>query len=509
MLILLHCNGGPTLGIGHVMRSFALVEEALAAGHRVVVAGEIEGDFLRQQLGALPGLEQVPVRRPADQALADLVRDLAPDVVHLDSYDGDVDPGPWADGLGRPVPLVSNIEDGVFGRRGAGLVIDPSFRAETEPRDAGADAVLLRGSRYAPLRRSVTGSRGEWVARPRAARVLVVMGGTDPMRMTGPVLELLGRTGLELRVTAVVSGEAADPCASVAAAHPHLDVHLSAPLDDLPAAMVAQDLVISAAGTSVWELCCLGVPAALVCTVENQRVGYDGVVSAGAAIGLGSSEGELLDQATVDRLRGVLQGADVRSSLARTASGIVDGLGAWRVVRAWEQLAPGPPSRPEKELPRVREAGPSDARSLWLWRNDPTTRSHSLQQEEIPFEDHLRWLTRTIERDDRLLLVAADTTGDVGTVRWDRLTDAEWEVSITVAPARRGESLSRGLLAAGERELLRRTGRPTTAIAQVQDRNPASRRLFETSGYVPHLPTDAAGVRTYARWLGAGATASS
>ncbi|HEU4812124.1 MAG TPA: bifunctional UDP-2,4-diacetamido-2,4,6-trideoxy-beta-L-altropyranose hydrolase/GNAT family N-acetyltransferase [Nocardioides sp.] len=507
MLILLHSNGGPALGIGHVMRSIALAEEALAAGHRVVLAGEIEGDFLRQQIDALPGLELVPVRRPADRALADLVRDLAPDVVHLDTYDVDVDPVSWDDRR-RATPLLSNIEDGVFGRRGAGLVIDPSFGADAEPRGAADDAVLLRGSHYAPLRRSVSGKRGGWVARPRAEAVLVVMGGTDPMRMTGPVLELLGRTGLELRVTAIVSGAAADPCAAVVAAHPQLDVHLSPPMDDLPAAMVAQDLVISAAGTSVWELCCLGVPTALVCTVENQRVGYDGVVSAGAAIGLGSSGAQLLEQATVERLRGALQDDDVRRSLAGKASQIVDGLGAWRVVRAWEQLAPGAPSRPVGELPRVREADASDARSLWSWRNDPTTRAGSLQQDEIPFEDHLRWLTGTIERGDRLLLVAADASGDVGTVRWDRLADAEWEVSITVAPARRGESLSRGLLAAGERELLRRTGRPTTAIAQVQDSNPASRRLFEASGYVAHLPTDAAGVRTYARWLSTEATAS-
>ena len=175
----------------------------------------------------------------ADRALGDLVRDLAPDVVHLDTYDVDVDPGSWDAGRGA-TPLLSNIEDGVFGRRGAGLVIDPSFGADAEARDAGGHSVQLRGSRYAPLRRSVTRNRGAWVARPRAERILVVMGGTDPMRLTGPVLELLGRTGLELRVIAVVSGEAADACAAVVASHPQLDVHLSPPMDDLPAEMVAQ-----------------------------------------------------------------------------------------------------------------------------------------------------------------------------------------------------------------------------------------------------------------------------
>ena len=39
------------------------------------------------------------------------------------------------------------------------------------------------------------------------------------------------------------------------------------------------------AGTSVWELCCIGVPTAVAWVVDNQREGYDRVVGAGAAIG--------------------------------------------------------------------------------------------------------------------------------------------------------------------------------------------------------------------------------
>ena len=87
----------------------------------------------------------------------------------------------------------------------------------------------------------------------------------------------------------IAVGENADLVAAAALAS-RLSLNIVAPVDDLAAIMARADLVISAAGTSVWELCCIGVPMALIWAVENQRDGYDRVVAAGAALGLGGPE---------------------------------------------------------------------------------------------------------------------------------------------------------------------------------------------------------------------------
>ena len=42
---------------------------------------------------------------------------------------------------------------------------------------------------------------------------------------------------------------------------------------------VESDLVISASGTSTWELLCLGATAGLVCVVDNQEMGYERAVA--------------------------------------------------------------------------------------------------------------------------------------------------------------------------------------------------------------------------------------
>ncbi|HEX2772635.1 MAG TPA: spore coat protein, partial [Micromonosporaceae bacterium] len=49
------------------------------------------------------------------------------------------------------------------------------------------------------------------------------------------------------------------------------------PTDDLPELMAGADLVVSASGTSTWELLCLGTSAALIWVVDNQVLGYERV----------------------------------------------------------------------------------------------------------------------------------------------------------------------------------------------------------------------------------------
>ncbi|MEO6143788.1 MAG: GNAT family N-acetyltransferase [Dermatophilaceae bacterium] len=507
MRILAICHGGGPIGVGHVMRSLALAEAAVAAGHDVVVAGHFEGAFLQGQLAAAP-VEVVELAARPDVGpgpFLDLVQRIRPDVLHVDSYELQG----WllvrmerSNTVPREM-ILSNVEDGPFGRRAADVVVDPTFGAELSPRPADGStsaALLLRGSRYSPIRARVLDARR--VVKPIDAighSVLVVMGGTDPLGLAPAAVGLLARTGLALDVTVIATGEIAERVQDEARGS-SLSVTTLAPVDDLPGLMARQDLVVSAAGTSVWELCCIGVPMAVVWVVDNQRVGYERVVRAGAALGLGGPRlGRDVD--AVGLLATALKDPQVRADLVRAGRDMVDGLGAWRVVRTWEQaLALGSlPVVAESALvahPATRE----DARALWAWRNDPVTRAGSRNPEPVPWPDHLAWVESTLTREDRLLLVVEDSAGSagpvwpVGTVRWDLWGEGEWEVSITLVPERRGQSLGRALLRAGELALLEATRssatRVTAYLAVVHVDNLASLRLFESSAYVPDLPPD-------------------
>jgi spore coat polysaccharide biosynthesis predicted glycosyltransferase SpsG/RimJ/RimL family protein N-acetyltransferase len=501
--ILIRCDGGGARGVGHLLRSLSVAHEARARGHEVVLAGAFEGEFVTQAL-ASADVELLAVASVAadptlaGRSLARLAEEVGADVVHVDDYDLP----PVLDVLA--VSLTSTMEDGAFGARGADVRIDPTLGADLEPAPPGR-GVRLRGSRFTPVRPEVTalrdrraGTTSSTTSSTARPAVLVVMGGTDPQGAAPLVTQALAATGHDLDLTVVARPDLTE---AVRRAAGGLPVRVIEPTPGLPALMAASDLVVSAAGTSVWELCVLGVPMALVLAVANQRPGYERMLALDAATGLGTPE-QLRDSAvTADRLAPLLVDPQRRAELGAAASRLVDGLGAWRVVAAWEALVASRvvSTAAEPHEVRVRPAAGSDAHRLHEWRNDPQTRAASRTQDPVPWEDHLRWLEASLRRDDRRLFVASDDAGDVGTIRWDREGQGEWEVSITVAPRRRGQRLAGALLAAGERALAEAVpGRELTAyLAVVHEENAASVRLFAAAGYLPELPADAAGYRRY------------
>lgn len=507
MRLLLRCDAGPSTGVGHAVRCAAVAEAALLSGHEVFWSGRLDGlGWLWSGLVREPG----PVLPSADTAggLAALAREHRIDAVHVDHYllGDDLRPALNAAGV-----VLSTVEDFATGRRPGDVVVDPNMGAEDHPRPDDGSPLLLRGPGYAPLRLTVRRARTRRALRAADApgtgppRVLVVMGGTDAAGLLPRVVAALAAADVPAEVDVVVPGGRpldlpADGPATFRAVPP---------LPDLPAEMAEADLVVSAAGTTVWELCCVGVPMALVRAADNQTEGYRTVVDAGAAAGLGGTADLVDPVAAAAVLRALLTSPGDRATLADRAATVVDGEGAGRVVDAVATAvgtAGGREARVAAEgrvlarVVRPRPARPGDAELLLAWRNDPDTRRWSRSHDAVDLATHRRWLAGSLDRDDRLLLVVADARGPVGTVRWDR-DGSGWEVSITVAPERRGEGLALPMLRAGEDALRARTGAGTAVTAVVHTRNDASARLFARAGYGEPGTPDADGFRTLHRVL--------
>ena len=127
---------------------------------------------------------------------------------------------------------------------------------------------------------------------------------------------------------------------------------------------------------------------------------------------------------------------------------------------------------------QVRPATMGDAGLLHQWANDPDTRKWSFTTDPIPWDVHMSWLERVLR--EGVLLIGEDESGPVGSVRFD----ADGEVSITVAPARRGHGLARPMLDSALQHSPTRS-----VVAYVRPDNEASMRVFGTwsdQGIVRH-----------------------
>ena len=329
--VVLHCNAGSAYGMGHLMRSLALAEEANGRGWSVALVGDLDTSALRLARGFLPGLEVIT--RPREELnhwFSDILEVRKPDVLHLDTY--------WdvPDYLSDQGWVLSNMQDDAFGLRPAHLAIDANLGAENRFTATGLSTHQLLGVSAAVVRQQVRRQREHDSYLSEPIRVLIVLGGTDPHGLTARVVEQMDVITSSALLT-VVCGEGQAEAVQAAARKIQHPVSMHRFLTDLPAEARGHTLVISAAGTSVWDFACMGVPMALVCAVDNQLAGYQAATAEGLAVPLGIPPYlDLRDRLrALDALLRDARGLKTQSARLREA---VDGLGAWRIVRTWESL---------------------------------------------------------------------------------------------------------------------------------------------------------------------------
>lgn len=134
---------------------------------------------------------------------------------------------------------------------------------------------------------------------------------------------------------------------------------------------------------------------------------------------------------------------------------------------------------------RLRRATEADAEVIREWRNDPATRAMSIDQDPVPLPQHLAWFHRALEDPHRVLLIAEQEGTPVGMCRFDVAEDgAQAEVSINLAPERRGRGLGSAVLSGALRALVETGSGIRRVTAVIRPENVASVRLFESLGFV-------------------------
>ena len=320
MRLLLRADASPSIGAGHLARVVAYAERAVARGWEVAFSGRTESvDWLASRFDSLE-VARVPLADDA-ASLGSLASDF--DAVLVDHYGlGDLRKDVNAAGAA----LIS-IEDDVFGRRPADIVVDSAFAPTSRPSDGSG--LLLRGIAYAPLREAVLRTRELRASSAPPLHVTVVLGGGAEWASTvALLLRALRDTELPFVADALVRGEPSLPSLL-----PGQSMRFSEPSPRLLETLASTDVAVSAAGVTFLELCCLGVPTAAVQLVDNQAPGYRAALDLGLAAGLGpaASMEEHLPEATA-LLRELLSDAALRRRLSEAAASTVDGRGVDRVL---------------------------------------------------------------------------------------------------------------------------------------------------------------------------------
>ena len=330
MKVVLRADASRSRGSGHVMRCLTLAEALVARGHIVHLAVTMEGiPWLTAAVAAtgLPLLEVAP-----NELSADAVLSVDPDWVVVDSYEL---PAEEISSLNLRVPVLA-IVDGELRSIVASLYLEQNLGSDELDLAIPSGGRLLAGGKYALIRDAVLRERrpDPW-ALSGTPRVVAVLGGTDPLGMIVPVATQLASLSVPTELTLVAAAEWHEEVARVMAARP--DARIVPPSSGVASLLGAADVVVSAAGTSAWEICTLGLPSVLIAVVDNQTGSLHRMTAEGLVLGIDLT---VDGQPGIEHLGGMIEllctDESTRRSLSRRATALFDGLGKGRVVEAME-----------------------------------------------------------------------------------------------------------------------------------------------------------------------------
>jgi len=475
--LLIRADANAVIGTGHVMRCLALAQSWRDDGGHAVFATVAPDASVRERL-LKEAVEIIEIGEPAGTE-ADVARTSSIAREHdaawvvVDGYQFGADYQRALKSAGLKVLFLDDYghaahycADAVLNQN---ISSDESVYHSREPYTR-----LLLGTKYCLLRREFNEWR-KWKRQIPSSghRVLVTMGGSDPENFTPRAIEALNLIDDDKLEASVLVGGSNVRFESLerVAAQAGRNISLHRDVSNMADQMAWADVAISAAGTTCWELCLLGLPAIVVDLAENQKPVAQELNRRGCAIHMGGAT-DVSAEKLATEVKRLLRSRKDREAMSSRCRQMVDGRGANRVVAALRG----------RSL-RLRPAEAKDSHLLFEWANDALVRAASFSSSGIPWGTHASWFAEKLQHDQSCILIAENEQGTpVGQIRFDTRSDGDLEVGLSIASAWRRQGLAVPLIKQAA-ELVSDKKNWPRLHAFVKAENLASVKAFEKGGF--------------------------
>lgn len=497
MTIIIRADASLQMGSGHVMRCLTLADELRQQGAEVLfICREHPGNLIEiiqkkgYQVARLPQIEAGYTVAVDDVAHAtwlgcswqhdasttiEVLRGIRPEWLIIDHYAIDYR---WEQKLRPHVGKIMIIDDLADRQHDCEVLLDQNLYQSMEVRYENlipGSCKKLLGPRFALLRPEFAAARKNLCQRDgHVKRILVFFGGVDPTNETEKVLQALSgitdRT-FEVDVVVGIGNIQKERIKSFCSTREGFNYHCQ--INNMAELMAGADLAVGAGGTATWERCALGVPAIVTAIAANQKE----LAETGALHGLFFYLGEactITMETLSNALRFSLNSPDTLLFYGKNGLMSVDARGA---VRISALILP----------PRLtlRRASMEDCEAVYRWRNAEETRQYVFNSESISFNVHRDWFFRTIENQDKILLIGEIENKPIGVIRYD-ITASESLISVYLVPGSHGRGLGSHLIRCGSQWLREHKPRIRVVNAKIFRDNIASLHAFEAAGFKEH-----------------------
>lgn len=342
--LILRADADSRVGLGHIMRCLALAQAWRKAGGSAIFLTRCKSSLILKKIKKegfeLESLERVHPNATDSKSLISLCRRIEAKglraVAVVDGYHFDSAYQKEVFKAGFRFLCVDDY--GHSERYWADWVLNQNASASSRIYAGKAPrSQLLLGPEYALLRREFIDCHNfERRIPQRAQKLLVTLGGADPVNATTKVLESLSQLrikSLEVRILIGSENPRRNELKSKIkplhfAKGPH--IRLISKTDNMVGMMAWADLAVSAGGSTCWEMAALGLPNAIITIADNQIKNSQALARRGVSVNLGWHEEVKIDRIS-QVLKDLITDKALRTSMSQRGRMMVDGSGASKV----------------------------------------------------------------------------------------------------------------------------------------------------------------------------------
>lgn len=341
MKVVIRADLNKTVAMGHVMRCLSIADALKKQGAEVIFVNASEDP---SELISSRGFGNIVLGTDFDKTIAEIdafksiLDNLKPDMVIYDGYYFSSDYFEQLQGYGKSVyvddyglnayPVDFLINYNIYGDSTdyEGLYRKANVRCPK----------LLLGTSYAPLRQEFIEAEPISVKEGKTIEILLSTGGADLCGVAKEVLKKFLENLIEntrLNVLAGPFSKDREYLLKCAEDYPDI-ISEYEKITDMPAFLSKFDLALSAAGSTSYELCRMGIPTCLFCSADNQSRINETFKRKGICESAGNAEAD--KDGTITRLlqfaEEYAKNTEKRSEMSRKMKSSVDGRGAERIA---------------------------------------------------------------------------------------------------------------------------------------------------------------------------------
>lgn len=247
----------------------------------------------------------------------------------------------WENAMRVQVKKILCIDDLADRNHDCDLLLDQNLYDAMDSRYIGkvpAHCSLLLGPHYALLREEFRRARAQVTPRTGPVkRVLVFFGGVDAGNYTTMAIEALAKLDIEgLHVDVVIGTQ--HPC------HKNIEslclIHrfvLHVQTNRMAELMAGADLGVGAAGSAIWERCCMGLPSVVIAVAKNQVRAATALASSGVAEYVGVAQ-EISSEKLIEVIQRTIESASIER-VSKLGIELVDAAGVFHIVNAMKSIS--------------------------------------------------------------------------------------------------------------------------------------------------------------------------